>query len=185
MQATSEAPRARPHPVLVALGFVVVTVVFGYGSVWPFMNGWSLRQTPSFEAAHTWMLKSDTMGALVGGHRYLESDWFPKGGDDGTHARFQFKISGDLDKLDVAVLLEKEGDDWVVTRAGKKLEDDSWVDIYPAPAATTPTPAGASEGAAEAPGGAAEATGGAAEATGGGAEATGGGAEATGAAPSN
>jgi hypothetical protein len=120
------SPKTRD--VLAYTAMAVFTIVISLGSVWPFMNGWLLREKPEFLVAHDWMIHSKAMDELVGGHRATESDWFPKGGSDGQTARYEFKITGDLTKQKVSVIVKESGGTWAVSRAAYE-KDGEWVEL--------------------------------------------------------
>ena len=113
--------------VMVTVG----TVVFAAATAWPFMNAWAIHEYGSYKAAEDWILHSAPMGELVGGHRAIEHDWFPKGGEDAGQARYQFKVSGDKVKVDLNVILAESGGTWSVTRAAWHDDDDHWHEITP------------------------------------------------------
>lgn len=120
------SPKMRDTLAYIAMA--VFTLVISLGSVWPFMNGWLLREEPEYLAAHDWMMHSKTMDELVGGHRATESDWFPKGGSDGETARFEFKIVGDISKQKVSVIVKESEGKWAVARAAYE-KDGAWVEL--------------------------------------------------------
>jgi len=102
--------------------FLAVTGLFmavlAFGSVWPFLNAWEYRDNPAWTAAREWASGNAQLEALVGPKVHLSSDMFPSGGENGSSARYEFKVqSDDGNKKKVRVLLENHGGGWVVTRA--------------------------------------------------------------------
>lgn len=116
--------------VVVLTLVAVFMAAMAFGSVWPFLNAWDYHDNPAWTAARDWATGNADLEAIVGPKSHLASDMFPSGGENGTSARYEFKVEGDEGKKKVRVLLQNQGGAWVVTTA--QVEDgEFWRDISP------------------------------------------------------
>ena len=120
-------------PLLLGAAFVVFTLAFAFFTAWPFLTAWQLRYSPAYLASRDWVLKSESIGEIVGPNRYAENDTFPKGGysgeTEGAEARFEHKLVGDKDKAKFVVLLTRRGGDWVPTGLARESGTSEWAEL--------------------------------------------------------